>query len=111
MTRPVQDRSRPMAIAVVDLELSSRRPDLSAVSRTVDAGHRVVVCSHLVDNEVILRCLDLGATSDIAKTEGRMHLLPALRRNLGPRPHRPPHGRRAEQRSIARQAESRNPPT
>jgi DNA-binding NarL/FixJ family response regulator len=63
----------------LDLELNSRRPDFSALQRIVDAGHRVVVYSHLVDDEVILRCLDLGATCYLTKTEGKEHLLDALR--------------------------------
>jgi DNA-binding NarL/FixJ family response regulator len=63
----------------LDLELTSRRPDFDALTRLVDAGHRVVVYSHLVDDEVILHCLDLGATSYVTKTEGRDHLLDSLR--------------------------------
>jgi DNA-binding NarL/FixJ family response regulator len=67
----------------LDLELASRRPDFAALERIVDAGHRVVVYSHLVDDEIILRCLDLGATSYVTKTEGKAHLLDALRAAAG----------------------------
>ena len=63
---------------VLDLELSSRRADFESLERIVDAGHRVVVHSHLVDDEIILRCLDMGALSYVTKTEGRVHLLDAL---------------------------------
>jgi DNA-binding NarL/FixJ family response regulator len=68
----------PIEAVVVDLELSSRRPDFAALEHIVDAGHRAVVHSHLVDDEIIMRCLDLGATSYITKTEGRAHLIDAL---------------------------------
>lgn len=65
-------------VVTVDLELTSRRPDVDGLARIIDAGHRAVVFSHLVDTEVILRCLDVGATSYVVKTEGKAHLLEAL---------------------------------
>lgn len=65
-------------VVVLDLELTSRQPDFSAVARLHEAGHRVLVHSHLVHDEVILTCLDLGASSYIAKTEGREHLMAAI---------------------------------
>lgn len=66
-------------VVVVDLELQSRRPEFSAVEQVAAAGHRVVVHSHLTADEVILKCLDLGAVSYIAKVEGKDHLLDAIR--------------------------------
>ena len=66
-------------VAVVDLELTCRKPDFEALERIVDAGHRVVVYSHLEQNEVILRCLDLGAVTYLVKSEGKRHLIEAVR--------------------------------
>lgn len=60
-----------------DLELNSRHPEFSNIERLCDAGHRVLVHSHLVHDEVILTCLDMGASADIAKNEGRAHLVAA----------------------------------
>ncbi|PEG53364.1 response regulator transcription factor [Mycolicibacterium diernhoferi] len=65
-------------VAVVDLELTNRKPDFAALERIVDAGHRVVVYSHLEHNEVILRCLDLGAVTYLVKSEGKRHLMEAV---------------------------------
>ncbi|GAY13880.1 response regulator [Mycobacterium sp. shizuoka-1] len=66
-------------VVVLDLELRSRRPDFTSVERIVNAGHRVIVFSHLESDEAILRTLDVGAMSYIAKAEGRDHLLEAIR--------------------------------
>lgn len=66
-------------VVLLDLELRSRQPDLEGIERLTAAGHRVVVYSHIVHDEVILRSLDLGAVSYIAKVEGRRHLVEAVR--------------------------------
>jgi DNA-binding NarL/FixJ family response regulator len=68
-----------IGVVLLDLELRSRQPDLSAVERLTNAGHRVVVYSHIVQDEVILKCLDLGAVTYIAKVEGTRHLVDAVR--------------------------------
>lgn len=74
-------------VVVLDLELRSRRPDFSALERLAQAGHRVVVYSHLLQHEVILRCLDAGATTYITKAEGKEHLLEAIHLAAGDASH------------------------
>jgi DNA-binding NarL/FixJ family response regulator len=66
-------------VVVLDLELRSRRPDFAAIERLATAGHRVIVFSHIESDEAILRALELGATTYIAKVEGRDHLVEAIR--------------------------------
>jgi DNA-binding NarL/FixJ family response regulator len=66
-------------VVLVDLELDSRRVDLSAVDKVVMAGHRVVVFSHIDADEIILKCLDLGVASYVVKTESKDHLIDAIR--------------------------------
>ena len=66
-------------VVVYDLELHSRRADFEGLQRTVDAGYRVVVYSHLLADEIILRCLELGAVTYLVKSEGKRHLIDALR--------------------------------
>ncbi len=70
--------SEAVQVVVVDLELISRKPDFEALERITQAGHRVVVYSHIEHNEVILRCLDLGAVTYLVKSEGKRHLIEAL---------------------------------
>lgn len=73
-------KPRPELSAVVlDLELRSRRPDFEALATIVDAGHTVIVYSHVENDEVTLRCLDVGAVAYIAKSEGQHHLIDAIR--------------------------------
>lgn len=66
-------------VVVVDLELKSRHVDLSAVVKVIMAGHRVVVFSHIEADEMILKCLDLGAMSYVVKSETKDHLIDAIR--------------------------------
>lgn len=65
-------------VVLLDLELRSRQPDLTSIERLTTARHRVVVYSHIVHDEVILRSLDLGADTYIAKAEGKSHLVDAV---------------------------------
>jgi len=72
-------RDPALDVVVLDLELTSRQPDFGAVAQLHDAGHRVLVHSHLTHDEVILTCLDRGACCYVAKTEGREHLINGVR--------------------------------
>lgn len=66
-------------VVIFDLELTGPAPDFTALERIAQVGHRVVVYSHLEHAEVILTCLDLGAVSYLVKSEGRKHLVDAIR--------------------------------
>jgi DNA-binding NarL/FixJ family response regulator len=66
-------------VVVLDLELESRRPDFVELARVVDAGHRVIVYSHLPADEIILRTLEMGAVTYLVKSEGSAHLIDAIR--------------------------------
>lgn len=65
-------------VVVVDLELRSRRTRLAHIEDLVNDGHRIVVFSHIETDEIILKCLDLGAVSYVAKSEGKNHLTNAI---------------------------------
>lgn len=67
-----------LAAVILDLELRSRQPDFDAVAAIVDAGHAVIVYSHLENAEVILRCLAIGVVTYLAKSEGQGHLIEAI---------------------------------
>jgi DNA-binding NarL/FixJ family response regulator len=66
-------------VVLVDLELKSRHVDFSGVEKVIMGGHRVVVFSHIDADEIILKCLDLGAMSYVVKTESKDHLMDAIR--------------------------------
>lgn len=64
---------------VLDLQFPDRVVDLRALTDVCERGFRVVVYSHYTDTHLVLECLDRGAVTYLSKTEGRQHLLPALR--------------------------------
>ncbi len=68
-----------LSAVVLDLELRSRQPDFEALTAIVDAGHAVVMYTHLENDEIILRCLDIGAVTYLGKSEGQHHLIEAIR--------------------------------
>ena len=65
-------------VVVFDLLLEAGIPSFHALAQLVEAGRRVVVYSQAVDNDTILRCLELGVATYLTKAEGREHLIPAL---------------------------------
>ncbi|SHT78432.1 two component LuxR family transcriptional regulator [Mycobacteroides abscessus subsp. abscessus] len=69
---------RDLTSVILDLELRGRQPDFDAVGAIVDAGHSVIVYSHLSSAEIILRCLDIGVGAYLTKSEGRRRLIEAI---------------------------------
>lgn len=67
-----------LSAVILDLELRSRKPEFDSLAAVVDAGHAVIVYSHLESDEVILRCMDLGAVTYLSKGEGQQHLIDAI---------------------------------
>jgi DNA-binding NarL/FixJ family response regulator len=80
-----QDGSQ--GVVVFDLEQREHRPDFSGLEEVAAIGHRVIVYSHLAGDEVILRCLELGAVTFIVKSEGKSHLIDAVRAALANEPY------------------------
>jgi DNA-binding NarL/FixJ family response regulator len=74
-------------VVVFDLLLEAAIPSFHALAQLVEAGRRVVVYSQSVDNDTILRCLDLGVATYLTKAEGREHLIPALHATALDRPY------------------------
>lgn len=72
---------------VLDLLLDGPTPALDVLTTLVEAGLRVVVHSSLTDPAVILECLERGATTYLVKTEGRAHLVAAVREVAHDRPY------------------------
>ena len=58
--------------------MTSRHLDLADLEQILKTGHRMIVFSHIETDEIILKCLDLGAASYIAKSEGKDHLTDAI---------------------------------
>jgi DNA-binding NarL/FixJ family response regulator len=75
-------RGGPPAVVIFDLEQREHRPDFEGLEKVAAGGHRVIVYSHLAGDEVILRCLELGAVTFIVKSEDKSHLVDAIRAAL-----------------------------
>lgn len=67
-------------IVVTEIQEEGRAPDLDCLRSISNLGAGVIVYSRLASAEVILSCIDAGATSYLVKSEGREHLLEAVRR-------------------------------
>lgn len=64
---------------VLELEGQRNRVDFTALDRVVARRHRVIVYSHKATDEVILTSLDRGAVTFLATSEGKDHLIDAIR--------------------------------
>jgi DNA-binding NarL/FixJ family response regulator len=92
------------SVVVFDLEQIEHRPDFRGLEKAVALGHRVVVYSHLAGDEVIMRCLELGAVTFVVKSEGKAHLIDAVRAALVNEPYVGPRMAKAifHDRSVGR---------
>lgn len=66
-------------VVILDLQFDGNRPDFDTVRALCERGQRVIVYSHITADEVILTCLDLGASTYLVKSEGKRHLIDAIR--------------------------------
>lgn len=73
----------PAATPMVDvvlfaLQYDGHRPKFDALRHLCRAGHRVIVYSYLIADEVILTSLDAGAVTYVAKFESGTHVRDAI---------------------------------
>ena len=74
-------------VVVFDLGPDGQHPRFDWLAQVADGDHRVIVNSHLSSTETILRCLELGAVTYLVKSEGRQHLIEAIRAASGDEPY------------------------
>ena len=93
-------------VIILDLHLDRSAPVFGDLRRLAEAGRNVVVYSMRADDEIALRCLELGALSYLTKSEGADHLVQATRAAARGRAYTPPAlaGALAADRSAARPA-------
>lgn len=65
-------------VVVLDLQFDGSGPALQSIRKFAAAGHRVIVYSMVTEPGTILACLDLGALTYLAKSEGKGHLVAAI---------------------------------
>lgn len=65
-------------VVMFDLQYDRFQPEFDTLREVCEAGHRVIVYSHMSTDEVILSSLDAGATCFLAKGEDKQHLFDAI---------------------------------
>ena len=66
-------------VIVLDLQFQESRAGLDVLRRFVAAGLRVVVYTMSTDATTVLTCLDYGAACFLTKSEGKRHLVAAIK--------------------------------
>lgn len=66
-------------VVVLDLQLEYDRPDFTAVRDLCAAGRHVVIYTQVHDDRTARRCIKLGALAYVTKSEGKAHLVSAVR--------------------------------
>ncbi|MDT5018136.1 MAG: hypothetical protein QOD39_4296 [Mycobacterium sp.] len=64
---------------MLELQMGRHRADFNTLDRLVARRFRVIVYSHIATDEAILTSLDRGAVTYLVKTEGKGHLIDAIR--------------------------------
>lgn len=64
---------------VLELQMGRYHVDFSTLDSLVARRFRVIVYSHIATDEVVLTSLDRGAVTYLVKTEGKGHLIDAIR--------------------------------
>ena len=77
-------------VVILDLHLGGPGPVLGDLRRFVEAGRRVVVYSMRADDDIALRCLELGALCYLTKGESAGHLVEAVYAAARNEPYTPP---------------------
>jgi DNA-binding NarL/FixJ family response regulator len=65
-------------VIIFDPERGEQRPDYAGLQQLCILKHRVVAYSRIASPEIILKCLDAGATNYIVKSEPPQHLIEAI---------------------------------
>jgi DNA-binding NarL/FixJ family response regulator len=104
-------KTTPGPVVLFDLPCDGGGPDLDALRQICDAGHRVIVYTCLVDDDVAQAALEAGAVSCVARDEPEDVLVAAIHAAHSDRPHVGPRmaqalrnkGRRARPRLSLRE--------
>lgn len=78
-------------VVVLDLQLTpARGQEFTALRALVDGGRRVVVYTQDLSRDTAVRCIDIGALAFVTKSEGKEHLVAAVRAAADGRSYTPP---------------------
>jgi DNA-binding NarL/FixJ family response regulator len=69
----------PVGVVIVDIPTTRRRADFAGVDSLVAAGYRVIVYTHAETDGIVMAGIEHGAVTCLVKSEGREHLIKAIR--------------------------------
>lgn len=70
----------PVGAVLTEIQEGDRAPDLERLRLICEGAPSVIVYSRLASHEVILASIEAGAASYLVKSEGRTHVIEAVRR-------------------------------
>ena len=71
--------SSPVGVVVVDIHNASDRADFTVIDGLAELGYRVIVYTNSETDDVVTAGVDHGAVTCLVKSEGREHLINAIR--------------------------------
>lgn len=77
-------------VVIMDLQLTGGAQEFGELRRLTQAGRRVVVYTGDGNRATAVKCIGLGALAYVAKSEGRGHLVAAVRAAAAGRAYTPP---------------------
>lgn len=83
-------RGRDADVVIMDLQLTGGAQEFGELRRLTQAGRRVVVYTGDGSRATAVKCIGLGALAYVAKSEGRAHLVAAVRAAADGRAYTPP---------------------
>ena len=69
----------PVGVVISDIHIASGPADLTDVNDLVEVGYRVIVYTHTETDEVVMASVEHGAVTCLVKSEGKEHLIEAIR--------------------------------
>jgi DNA-binding NarL/FixJ family response regulator len=69
----------PVRVVICDIQTASGRVDFTGSVALVEAGYRVIVYTHVEADDVVKASVERGAFTCLVKSEGKEHLIKAIR--------------------------------
>ncbi|HEX3545481.1 MAG TPA: DNA-binding response regulator [Mycobacterium sp.] len=69
----------PVGVVICDVQTASGRADFTDVEGLVDVGYRVIVYTHTETDDIVMASVQHGAVTCLLKSEGKEHLINAIR--------------------------------
>jgi DNA-binding NarL/FixJ family response regulator len=69
----------PVTVVICDVQNPSGQTDFTGIDGLVGAGYRVIVYTHVESDHVVMASVERGAVTCLVKSEGKEHVIEAIR--------------------------------